>query len=177
MAQVQYQIFCRYYNEKVNKAATNKTEVKFVSAEINPKHEESIPGVENCYVRPEDGFYNDSYGQLRKAALAFDTKLYQIVIDETNANNPKYDMVFAYDGIATITGEPKKNPPMGDRSVQPTVYYERMKRIESDPWFLYATYSSLLVAMEKVSELVNLIGKENVIVGKIVPLDQYVDIV
>ena len=59
----------------------------------------------------------------------------------------------------------------------PTLLYERMKRIKENPWFLYSTHASLTSAMEKAQNLVDLIGKNNVMIGKVVPLDQYIDIV
>ena len=182
MAATQYQIFCKYYHSNINKVVNNVTPVQWVQAEDNPARNNidgatSKPGIENCWIRPEDGLYEDEDGWKRRAAGQLDNRLYELMTDETNAQNPKYDMIFVYDGITSATGSQKRNPPENDRSTPPIVYYERMRRIDMTPWFLYATCASLNVAMTKAGELVNLIGKDNVLIGKVVSLDQYIEIV
>lgn len=141
---------------------------------------------ELCTIRSYDSLQpSDPTGALKKAAKQLDLEMYQLIIDESNANNPKYDMIFMYDGIGHITfpgydGNPTrvdKNPPPSDTKIAPEVYFERMKRIKLDPWFLYATYASLKSAMSKAEELVNILGKDAVKIGKVVPLDQYIEIV
>ena len=106
-----------------------------------------------------------------KTPGASDIDLYQLIIDESYANNPKYDMIFMYDGIAHITFQGFSGNEI------PELYFERMKRIKLDPWFLHSTYISLKAAMTKAEELVNILGKDAVKIGKVVPLDQYIDIV
>jgi len=226
MASTQYQIFCRYLNENVNRSLTNRTPIEWISAEefkglsdfyeanetqylalktailsgaLRPdlldvvelniydtcKHYEDIQDkiakrqivIEYCIVEPAD---SGTTGDAKKAQAERDMANYQIVIDEATANNPKYDMVFMYDGIAkseSVTGEADYNPPAGDDKQIPYVYYERMKRIKLDPWFLHSSYASLNSAMAKARTLVNLLGKESVKIGKVVPLDQYIEIV
>ena len=183
MAATKYEIFCKYYHSNVNKAITNATPVEWVQAEdygVVPRNVNNAmyrPGIENCWVRPEDGLYMDVDGSLRKAALKVDNNLFELMTTEINHENPKYDMVFIYDGIISTECENKRNPPPLDKATAPIVYYERMKRLDMAPWFLYATCASLNYAMTKAGELVNLIGKENVMIGKVVSLDQYIEIV
>ena len=232
MASTQYQIFCRYLNENVNRSLTNRTPIEWISTEelkeltdfyeanktrylsikaditagtLKPnllgvvdlniydtcKQYEEIQDkiaknqivTEYCIVEPADSLYHkdpDMVGNLRKAQAERDMVNYQIVIDEATANNPKYDMVFMYDGVAkaeSITGEADYNPPEKDAKQIPYVYYERMKRVKLDPWFLHSTYASLNAAMGRARELVNLLGKESVKIGKVVPLEQYIEIV
>lgn len=179
MASTQYQIFCKYYHASVNKIVNNLVKTQWVQAEDNPARNDidnakSIPGIENCWIRPEDGLVGGP--TLRKEAMKLDNQLSELITDETNASNPKYDMVFIYDGITSATGQDKRHAP-ADTSSPPIVYYERMKRINVTPWFLYATCASLNAAMTKATELVGIIGKENVIIGKVVALDQYIEIV
>lgn len=179
MAATQYQIFCKYYHASVNKIVNNLDKTQWVQAEDNPNRNnfstaKSIPGIENCWIRPEDGL-NGSDG--RKRAAKLDNQFNEIITDETNASNPKYDMVFIYDGITSVTGSEKINTSGSNNASPPIVYYERMKRISVTPWFLYATCASLNAAMTKATELVGIIGKENVIIGKVVSLDQYIEIV
>ena len=140
---------------------------------------------ELCEIRSYDSLYSDSNGQKKKAAKQLDLEMYQNVIDESIASNPKYDMIFMYDGIAHITfpgydGDPTKidkNPPTSDVKVAPEIYYERFKRIKLDPWFLHSTYTSLRTVMSKAEELVSFLGKDAVKIGKVVPLDQYIEII
>lgn len=148
--------------------------------EVQEKIEKEKIVIERCIVEPFDSLYEDDNKAKLKAKTKRDAELTQIVIDESVANNPKYDMVFLYDGIAyaeSRTGEADYNPPDDDAKEIPYVYYERMKRIKLDPWFLFSTYASLNAAMAKARELVNLFGKDSVKIGKVVPLDQYIEIV
>lgn len=182
MATTKYEIFCKYHHASVNKVINNNTSVKWVQAEesgasprIVSKTLKTQSGVENCWVRPEDDLVGGA--EMRKAAVEVDNRLYLLMTDEIKPDNPKYDMAFIYDGIITTEGEKKRNQAGADTSMQPLVYYERMKRLDMTPWFLYATCASLNYAMTKAGELVNLIGKENVMIGKVVSLDQYIEIV
>lgn len=231
MAVTQYQIFCRYLNETVNRALTNKTQMEWISAEelndLNKFHldpvqtkeyeritkairngelkvnqlsvqELSIYNVgkkydeiqrkikegkliqEHCIIEPYDSLHNDKDNSLKKQQVQRDLELYEIVINEARATNPKYDMVFMYDGIGYMesrTGTADYNPPSDDDKQIPYVYYERMKRVKLDPWFLFSTHASLNSAMIKAKELTNILGKDAVKIGKVVPLDQYIEIV
>lgn len=164
---------------------------------------------------------------LTRQALALDNKLYSIVSDETNVSNPKYDMVFMYDGIVETNEQPldqindicdqsyyyQSNDASGTRrqvksekiklpvnalnytdgsekkdSVSstamvdwdkevPYLYYEKMRRIKLDPWFAISVHQSLNAALAKASKLAKMYGVDNVKIGKIVPLDQYIKIV
>ena len=231
MAITQYQIFCRYLNDTVNRALSNKTKIEWISAEdflelkkfenteitkyikiteeilkgkkitqlnsqelkiynTGKKYDEVMAKIENgkmvqeyCIVEPADslsGSASSQYNQYKKEQSERDLELYNIVIQESRATNPKYDMVFMYDGIGyaeSRTGEADYHPPLNDDKQVPYLYYERMKRIKLDPWFLFSTHASLTSAMIKARELVNIFGKDAVKIGKVVPLDQYIEIV
>ncbi len=227
MAVTQYQIFCRYLNETVNRALTNQTPMDWVSAaeyaeleefyskdgaeyesikaqiasgklketqftvqqleiytqgqrydEVMDKDEKKQIAKEYCIIEPADSLYNDVNNKLQQKKLKRDLDLYDTVIEETVATNPKYDMVFMYDGLAYNEAvKADYNPPPNDDKQLPYLYYDRMKRLQLDPWFLYSTHASLNAAMTKAKELANLLGKDSVKIGKIVPLDQYIDIV
>ena len=171
MSQSQFNIYtnCKKYEDIVER--------------LNNKDKSIVQ--EQCEIRSYDSLYGDYGGQLKKAAKQLDLEMYQKVIDESNANNPKYDMIFMYDGIGHITfpgyndipTKVDKNPPDSDSKIAPEIYYERMKRIKLDPWFFHSTHASLKSAMAKAEELVNILGKDAVKIGKVVPLDQYIDIV
>ena len=222
----QYQIFCRYLNETVNRTLTNQTTSEWISASEFKTLKEYYKANKNAY----DKLCNDlTHGVRRKSqftveelniydscskyttllnaqsknrlAVEFamirpvgndsklDSALNELMVDQNRPNNPKYDMVFMYDGIAKTDEQSKTstnplNPgpivisesPVAGGEI-PYLYYDNMKRIKLDPWFLYSTHSSLNSAMAKAKELVNILGKDAVKIGKIVPLDQYIEIV
>lgn len=58
----------------------------------------------------------------------------------------------------------------------PKVYYERFKRFEFSPWFVYSNCGSLKQALAKAEELVNIVGIDNLIIGKVVDLTQYIEL-
>lgn len=217
MSATRYQIFCRYFQASSNRAVTNETTVEWVQAEQTHGHTDtnsqqppvtmdtkSIEGYENMYIRHEDrscvahkqGYADrdqERAGKKRaeenkKICQKIDTQLSMIVSKESRSSNPKYDMMFVYDGLTEcLSADIVKSTKYGDTDniiEDPTdyrsaahVYYERMKRIDGPaPWFEYATCASLTVAMRKAEELVNIMGKENVIIGKVVNLKEYIDI-
>lgn len=148
--------------------------------ELQDKIQKDKIAIERCILEPFDSLYDDEDNSMRKAQAARVLELQQYVIDETKATNPKYDMVFMYDGLGYVesrTGQADYNPPEDDNKQVPYAYYDRMKRIEIDPWFLFSTHASLISAMAKAKELVNILGKDAVKIGKIVPLEQYIEII
>ena len=86
-------------------------------------------------------------------------------------------MVFMYDGIGSVTGEAMVNAPSNNPLSKPYLHYERMKRIRLDPWFLYSSHGSLRSAMSRANQLINIMGRDAVKIGKVVSLDQYIEIV
>lgn len=242
----QYQIFCRYLNETVNRTLTNQTTSEWISATefktlkefyksnqsaydrlcsdlsngtkrknqftveelniyetclkyttlLNAQSKDRL-SVEYAMIRPIDSLHADSSGFLKRKYNALNQQLNELIVKENHPSNPKYDMVFMYNGIARTDEQPKTpnndinpgplvmndiptadvNPPSSDKKQIPYLYYDNMKRIKLDPWFLYSTHASLNSAMAKAKELVNILGKDAVKIGKIVPIDQYIEIV
>ena len=242
----QYQIFCRYLNETVNRTLTNQITSEWISAAEFKTLKEYYKANKNIYdklcdglahgtkrksqftveemniydsclkyttlldaqlknrlavefamIRPVDSLTNDNNGSLKKLESALNQQLNELIVEQNRPSNPKYDMVFMYDGIAKTDEQPKTptnplnpgpivmnespvadvNPPDNDKKEIPYLYYDNMKRIKLDPWFLYSTHASLNSAMAKAKELVNILGKNAVKIGKVVPLDQYIEIV
>ena len=242
----QYQIFCRYLNETVNRTLTNQTKSEWISASefktlkeyyninkdaydklcddlrhgIKRKSQFTVEelniynsclkyttlldaqlknrlAVEYAMIRPVDSLTDDKNGSLKKLDSALNQQLNELIVDQSHPNNPKYDMVFMYDGIARTNEQPLTptnsinpgpivmnespvadvHPPKDDKKEIPYLYYDNMKRIKLDPWFLYSTHASLNSAMVKAKELVNILGKDAVKIGKVIPLDQYIEIV
>lgn len=242
----QYQIFCRYLNETVNRTLTNQTKSEWISASefktlkeyyninkdaydklcddlrhgIKRKSQFTVEelniynsclkyttlldaqsknrlAVEYAMIRPVDSLTDDKDGNFKKLDSALNQQLNELIVDQSHPNNPKYDMVFMYDGIAKTNEQPLTptnllnpgpiimnespvadvHPPKDDKKEIPYLYYDNMKRIKLDPWFLYSTHASLNSAMTKAKELVNILGKDAVKIGKVIPLDQYIEIV
>lgn len=196
MAITQYQIFCRYLNQTVNRALTNQTQVEWyceddlkeladndekeyarVMSILNSEENQKNPKIikETCIFEPADSKTDINS---KKAKMERDLKYAQIIIDETKALNPKYDMVFMYNGLSYKEAEKADYDDSANTKKQtPYLYHDRMKRIKLDPWFLFSTHASLNSAMTKAKELVNILGKDAVKIGKVVPLDQYIEIV
>lgn len=219
MSSTQYQIFCRYYHSSAGKIVTNESEVTWKQAEDAHSHDEngkqvapsvntvSVKGKENMIIRNEDylrvtSSNNESsrgypmtqeYNQRLKNAKAIDTALSNLIAEETENSNPKYDMIFLYDGINICEGAEVVNtekfvlPSLTSVTTtektivsrtSPIVYYERMRRLDGPaPWFLYASASSLKAILKKAEELINIMGSDNVIIGKVVEISEYLDIV
>lgn len=229
MAATQYQIFCRYFNNSINKVVTNKTNALWISAEefaelsevwgdpikkaeydalvlalrdgsrkvndfnaveqnlytICQKYEEylrmdakELAALEIVIIEPADSLTMDTTGAKKRAKMARDLAMYDILVKQTDVSNPKYDMVFMYDGLAKVEADKVDyNPPTNDQRQAPYAYYDRMRRFEFDPWFFHSSHASLVSAMSKARELINILGKDSVRIGKVVPLDKYIEIV
>lgn len=179
-----------------------KKEIEFLDA----KH---LVAYEICQIEPLDELgVNKSQNPeaipsavLQRARANRDIANYGIITDQVNISNPKYDMIFMYDGIAQVKGpafikedgrvvekedygqinDPNalycRNAPTGDAHRQPYIYYDNMKRVNFDIWFEHSIHASLRSAMTKANELVNIVGKANVKIGKIVSLDKFIEIV
>lgn len=103
-----------------------------------------------------------------------------IMVEQSKPTNPKYEMIFMYNGIGKCEAEESTlnaNQNNTDPPITPYVYYDEMKRVKCNPWFFYEQFGSLQAAMNRSAELVNIFGKGNVLIGKEVALDQYIDIV
>ena len=179
-----YSIFMHYYNTDINKAVTNVTECEWLPADY--KEEMSNNLLNKDYI--DDTQYGKAFDERRakdEQALEYlyisknttkgsdDTNIYEkLMISGLTVNNPKYDMVFMWDGLGYVTNESYD----ADNATA-TLYYDKMKRIRFLPWFFHSTYHSLQAAMNRASQLVNVYGKEHIMIGKEVDLTQYIDIV
>lgn len=150
--------------------------------------------LENVHIEPYDEMYVDpnikdmpndparsrKIRQMKNAKLARDAANQQIITEETKPTNPKYDMIFMYEGLGKVEADRNvynENPANVNAQITPYVYYDNMKRVEISPWFFYAQYASLKAAMTKAAELVNIMGTDGVMIGKDVDLKQYIEIV
>lgn len=160
MASVQYQLFCKCINTVTKKAITNKETRTWVSAFDLDKY----PDINNeeLYV-PEVIKFNE------KGTPKEDLEMQNEIIKGSKLNNIKYDMLFVYAGCDIKYGSVEGS--------MPYLLTDKFERIFMSPWFVHSVHSSLNSVMEKAQILVDKIGHSNVMIGKVVPLDQYIDIV
>lgn len=89
--------------------------------------------------------------------------------------NGPYNVPSIRDGYASITVDDVSFSDT-DKEICSAVY-EGMERLQIQPWFLVATCNSLRAAMTKVEQLISIYGKDAVKLGKVVPIEQYIEIV
>lgn len=150
--------------------------------------------LEIIYISPDSETEPNQYNE--KVDLNLNTSKYEeLVVNSSHITNPKYDMIFTWDGLGyfngpketnpdhqIIVGVQKNNDQEGDTvlvkdNVQDLLYYDKMKRIKFRPWFFHSKYHSLKAIMDKANELVDIFGKDNILIGKEVPLEQYIEVV
>lgn len=162
MAATKYQVMFRYVNPSTGVAITNN---------LSSKYEETFDIYTDRH-RINTGTDPDK--------LEEEQRRDEMVIFGNHANNPKYDMVFAYNGTHKIlhkawvgnkwveqTGVPKGYP---------YVVKDDYVRIPMSPWCLSSCYGSLEAALEKCKTLVDMLGMTNVKLIKVVPFDQFIRI-
>ena len=160
MASVQYQLFCRCINTVTKKAVTNKETRTWVSAFDIDKY----PNINNeeLYV-PETIMFNEN------GTADEELSMQNEIIKGSKLSNIKYDMLFVYAGCDIKHGSVPNS--------MPYLLTDKFERIFMSPWFIHSVHSSLNSVMEKAQNLVDKVGHKNVMIGKVVPLDQYIDIV
>ena len=188
-----YDLFVHYYNDTIGKAVTNTVDCKWYPADTtigkytgNDKDENADEYLSVDYLlsrttnQKDSKYYKQeevlehlyiSSSDKDKANLDTNTEIYQkLIIDSSTIQNPKYDMIFVWDGLGYHTSQ------YADESnVQ--LYYDKMKRVSFRPWFFHSIYHSLAAVMTTAQKLVDLFGKDHVMMGKEVNLKQYIEIV
>lgn len=162
--------------------------------EFNENFNKGAGVKENVHIEPFDEMYIDPNIQdttdnparsrmlraMKNAKLDRDAVNQQIITNESRPSNPKYDMIFMYQGLGKEEADRpvyNENPTNSNAQITPYVYYDDMKRVTLSPWFFYSQYGSLKAAMAKAAELANIMGTDGVLIGKDVALDQYIEIV
>jgi hypothetical protein len=172
MAAVQYQVFCRYYNSDMSKCITNLTTSEWSSSRSN-KNTESKEVFE-FYVEPKpdpkDPWTPEEIETIKRQNNQKIHNLQTKIIEGNKATNPKFDMLFVYDGRDVIDSDVVSGQ-------LPYVLTDKMKRVLISPWFVHSTHGSLESAMQKAKSLIKKIGIDNVSVGKVIPLEQYIEII
>lgn len=178
-----YTVFMHYYNDSIGRAVTNTVNCDWYSCLTTPKEYDSRSTSEHSYLQLEDmselkleqgkesleHMYISIKGSRTVTADPLGTEKYEnLIVKSSTINNPKYDMIFVWDGLGYFTHE---------TDTESQLYFDKTKRIKIKPWFFHSTYHSLKSAMTKAEQLIDLFGKDHIMIGKEVPLDQYIDIV
>lgn len=193
---VTYQVFTRYLNEKVNKVITNKTKVEWYQNDYqdDPRYDDYQISIikENIEKSINASSVNDVIAKQELFEISSENvtttesaEHYEKIMKELDLTNPKYDMLFLYDGIGhksiptagrTADELSDAEPEEVSLPVQSEIYYDKMMRTKLDPWFLYGQYASLTAALNVCKKLSNIYGIDGIKIGKVVPIDQYIDI-
>lgn len=174
-----YDIFMHYYNDNIGKAVTNLTKCEWHSC-LTPAPE----GSNHVYM--ELGDMNESridegtealetlYISGTETNTTDNTNIYEdYIVKALTVNNPKYDMIFVYDGLGYYNSQQGTS----EDKLLNKLYFDKMKRVNFQPWFFHSTYHSLKSVMNKAAKLVDMFGKDHIMIGKEVNLEQYIDIV
>ena len=152
MATIKYEVLCRYYNVDMKMPITNLATEQWVSSFDN------IPDKKN-------GFSTETFQFCVKQDAAQERLIQDLLIEGNNASNPKFNMFFMY------KARDFKYSSAGT-TAYPYVLLDKMERVILSPWFVHSTHGSLNSAMTKAKALANLIGHDNIKIGKIVPLGE-----
>lgn len=156
MASTKYEVLCRYYNVDMKMPITNIVNETWIS----------------CFDEvPEKGNYSvETFEFCKETNTLQERKTHDLLIYGNNSINPKFNMFFMYKSREFIYSNKNTND-------FPYVLKDRMERVPLSPWFIHSTHASLSSAMTKARVLANIIGHSNIKIGKVVPLDQYIEIV
>lgn len=187
-----YDIFMHYYNDRIGKAVTNLTDCKWYSCLTTPSQYREFDDEEQPIVYNHTYLQNQDMDQekldknqetLEVLYIYYDTKEHsdstnnpdinaakyeELIVQSSSIFNPKYDMIFIWDGLGYYTD---------DNEQTNQLYFDKMKRVNFRPWFFHSMYHSLKAALSKAETLINLFGKDHIMIGKEVDLTQYIDII
>lgn len=156
MAATKYEVLCRYYNVDMKMPITNIVNETWIS----------------CFdTVPEKGNYSvETFEFCKSSNPTQERKIQDLLIYGNNSINPKFNMFFIYKSRDFMHSDKNTN-------AFPYVLKDRMEKVPLSPWFIHSTHASLNSAMTKARALANIIGHSNIKIGKVVPLDQYIEIV
>lgn len=163
-----YEVFVKYTSDTNGRLLTNRTSSTWIPAEVN-QWEYAID--HECDKISEDSRESKEVFIIQKndSSKLSDSRAYTYIIENSVVKNPKFDMIFVYDGLGHIKEESYETPI--------EIYYDKMKRVKAEPWIPLFKTSSLKVAMDKAEQLVNTYGSKNIKIGKVVPLEIGMEIV
>jgi len=159
MAVTKYEVLCRYYNLDMKMPITNVVNQTWVSAF------DTAPANAN-----KDNYAVETFKYCLNQSATQEKEVQDLLIYGNNYDNPKFNMFFVY-----RSREFKYSN--GGSSNYPYVLKDRMERMPLSPWFVHSVHGSLQSALAKVKTLANHIGHENIKIGKVIPIDQYIEIV
>lgn len=191
----EYDLFIHYYNDSIGKAVTNNVDCDWYPC-TTKRNVDEYPSLPLEYQTEENKDKLLDFEYMNKERLDNDTEALEIlymsksevtdvsentaayekyIISASRITNPKYDMIFVWDGLGYYISTQKGKD--GQQESINQLYFDKMKRVSFKPWFFHSKYHSLKAVMTKAQELIDLFGKDHVMIGKEVDLKQYIDIV
>lgn len=163
MATTKYEILWRYYNVDMKMPITNIINETWVSC-FDADKISKIPA------KDMDKYSVETFEYYTKTDAVQERKIQDLLIYGNNSFNPKFNMFFVY------KARDIKYSKEGTTAF-PYMLIDQMERIPLSPWFVHSTHSSLNVALTKARAIAKYVGHENIKIGKVIPLDQYIDII
>ena len=157
MATTKYEVYCRYYNVDMKMPIINNTTETWVSF------------LDESTILPK-GHIKETFEFCTKPDVIQEKRIQDLLAYGNNSQNPKFNMFFMYHSRDFIYSDK-------ETGTFPYALIDCMERIPITPWFVHSVHASLNSAMTKARALINLIGHDNVKIGKVVSLEQYVEIV
>jgi hypothetical protein len=157
MASTKYELLCRYYNVDMKMPITNLAKETWISCF------DEVPSNAQSTVKETFKFALNNTGSNER-------EIQDLLIYGNNSSNPKFNMFFMYNSRDFMYSTSGTN-------AYPYMLMDKMERVVLSPWFVHSTHASLASVMTKAKALANLIGHENIKIGKVVPLDQYIEII
>lgn len=191
-----YTLFMHYYNDAIGKSVSNTTKCKWYSAlttkaeyDNEKETDKHSPYLDITDIKNHDEYKKDletlEFIHISNKSTDTDettTDYENYILSSIKVTNPKYDMLFIYDGLGYFNFKDEKPGTIkltadATYTAQTQLYFDKMKRVTIRPWFFHSTYHSLKAALTKAEALIDLFGKDNILIGKEVDLTQYIEIV
>lgn len=158
MSATQYRVMYRYVNETTNTVITNNMENEYV------------PTLELYWDK------HKLYAGNEQQKLEAEQERDEIIAIGNSADNPKTNMLFAYNGTKKILSKEWKTNQYIDSTSYPYLIKDEYIRIPMSPWIIFGIYGSIDMALDRAKVLVDMVGIDNVKVMKVVAFDQFVKI-
>lgn len=159
MAATKYEVLCRYYNLDMKMPITNIVNQTWASS-----FDEAPANA------TKDNYSVETFKFCLNQDATQEKEIQDLLIYGNNYDNPKFNMFFVYRSREFKYSQ-------GGSNSYPYILKDRMERMVLSPWFVHSVHGSLQSAMAKAKALASHIGHENIKIGKIIPLDQYIEIV
>lgn len=163
MATTKYEVLWRYYNMDMKMPITNIVNETWVSCFDTDE-------ISKILSKDMKNYSIETFEYCTTIDAKQERKMQDLLIYGNNSSNPKFNMFFMY------KARDFKYSKEGTTAF-PYMLIDQMERVPLSPWFVHSTHCSLNAALTKARAISKYVGHENIKIGKVVPLDQYIEIV